>query len=264
MRHFLQYHNAEVQGPLHLHGRPGIFTAKPVQALLGDQIWLVSGEGRPRTYYLNGTFQVTELSHAGDEDQMNEVWGSDAERWFQMPVRIDTEPWFEELRRATGNFAFGLQRIKDVRITQGLRDASLDLAEEPIEASTSESGSGPFGTPEANKLIEVAAVEAVTEAYRSDGWTVVSHENRKYGYDLHCTNAQVVHHVEVKGVRGRDCSFILTANEMDFSCERNSFRLCVVTNALDHKHRKIEMFTASELASKFDFEPLAFAARLKR
>jgi hypothetical protein len=72
-----------------------------------------------------------------------------------------------------------------------------------------------------------------------------------------------VHHVEVKGIKGREYSFFITANELDFSCGRDSFRLCVVTNALDPTHRKIEAFTANDLASKFEMEQLAFAARLK-
>lgn len=260
----MQYHNVERQGPLHPDERPAIFTAKSVQALLGDRIWLVSGEGRPRAYYLNGSFEVSELSSAAQEGEMNEAWGGDFDRWLEKPVRIDAEPWFEDLRRATGNFAFGLERINDARIIQGLRDASLIAEQVAIETNADKTRRPSFGTPETNKLVEIAAVEAVTAAYESDGWKVVSHEDRKYGYDLYCTKFDAIHHVEVKGARGRDCSFFITANELDFSYERDSFRLCVVTGALDQKLRKIETFTAKDVASKFDLEPLAFAARLKQ
>ncbi len=216
MRHFVQYHNIEREGLPHSDGRPGIFTAKSVQALLGDRIWLICGEGRPRAYYLSGSFEVSELSSAAHQGEMNEAWGRDSDRWFEKPVRIDAEPWFEELRRATGNFAFGLQRIKAAQIIQGLRNTSLVAEQNATETNAHETGGLPFGTAEMNKLVEIAAVKAVTAAYESDGWEVVSHENRRSGYDLYCAKSQAVHHVEVKGARGRDCSFIITANEMDF------------------------------------------------
>ena len=140
----------------------------------------------------------------------------------------------------------------------------LVTEQDAIETNADETGRPSFGTPETNKLVEIAAIKAVAAAYESDGWKVVSHEDRKHGYDMYCTRFDAIPHVEVKGAKGRDCSFIVTGNELDFSYERDSFRLCVVTGALDHKLQKIETFTAKDVASKFDLEPLDFAARLKQ
>jgi hypothetical protein len=254
----------EKRGPIAFSSEPcKVVTNKTVQTLHGDRIWLVSGEARPRTYSLRGSFVVAEIQQDSSETERYQVWGS-TERWFKAPIRIDTHSWFESLKRVTGNFAFGLQRIKNPDITRGLLDVSLDHTDSATAGNSVQSSGGLFGTPEANRLVEMGAVNAVTAEYRANGWAVVSHEDRKYGYDLHCTRSQTTLHVEVKGVKGRDCSFILTANEREFSTERASFRLCVVTSALDAKHREIHTFTAAELASKFDFEPLAFSARLKK
>jgi hypothetical protein len=91
---------------------------------------------------------------------------------------------------------------------------------------------------------------------------VISHEALCLGYDLHCTKGDTVRHVEVKGIRGSKCSFILTANEKDFADRNASFYLCVVVNALNSKYRAIHEFTAAQLASDFSVEPLSFAVRL--
>jgi hypothetical protein len=74
-----------------------------------------------------------------------------------------------------------------VSITKAFSDILIRVSEGPTEARVPKSGGAPFGTPEENKLVESAAIDAVTRAYLSDKWTVVSHEDRNYGYDLHCT-----------------------------------------------------------------------------
>ena len=260
----MQYHNVDVQGPVDISSVPcEIFTAKSVQALEGDRIWLISGEGRPRVYKLMGSFLAADIQQARSETEKNKVRGT-TERWFRLGIRIDTQPWFEELKRATGNFAFGLQRIKEVDITRSLVDLSSDHPGDMSEATPDHTVGGSFGTPEENRLVEKAAIDAVTARYVADGWVVVSHEDRKYGYDLHCSKSQMICHVEVKGLQGSACSFILTANEKEFSQGRSSFRLCVVTNALDPENREIQTFTADELSSKFDLEPVAYYARPKK
>lgn len=70
---------------------------------------------------------------------------------------------------------------------------------------------GGFGNAEQNARVEQAAMFAVKRDYRSRGWTVQSREAEKLGYDLQCSRGSAVHHVEVKGVSGPDCSFEVTA-----------------------------------------------------
>ena len=124
--------------------------------------------------------------------------GREFDRWLEQPVRIDGEPWFDELKRVTGNFAFGLQRINDTRVSQGLRDASLIATENVPETDLRKAERLRFGTPEGNKAVELAAVTAVCQEYEAKGWRVVSHEERRCGYDLYCTNGREVHGVVPK------------------------------------------------------------------
>jgi hypothetical protein len=54
----------------------------------------------------------------------------------------------------------------------------------------------------------------VKREYKQNGWNVESVEQDKCGYDLHCTKSSLEEHVEVKGIRGLDPSFIITAGEV--------------------------------------------------
>lgn len=261
MRHFVQYHNAETQGDPSQpsRGRLSIYTRKPVQALIGDRVWLVSGQGRPRSYALVGSFLVSEVNE--DSEGTNTAWGQTLTS-FAHPIPINGTDWFGSLRRATGNFAFGLQRLTEAAVIEGLLEVCFESAK-----ASSPNGSSPggafFGTPEENQLVEQAAIKAATRHYRAKGWQVMSHEDLNLGYDLQCQKSNATLYVEVKGVRGSKCSFILTSNERDFAERNGSFRLCVVTNALNSRHRAIHEFTPADLASKFYIEPLSFAVRLK-
>ena len=70
MSNFVQYHNTERMGYSYAHenGKPfTILTNKPVAELIGQTVWLITGEGRPRQYALASRFivdQVGEADHA--------------------------------------------------------------------------------------------------------------------------------------------------------------------------------------------------------
>jgi len=66
---------------------------------------------------------VKEVNRKRNGPQRNLALG-DYDRPFDEPVPIDSAPWFEQLRRKTGNFAFGLQHIKDHRIIARLIQAA--------------------------------------------------------------------------------------------------------------------------------------------
>jgi hypothetical protein len=70
-----------------------------------------------------------------------------------------------------------------------------------------------FGEAERNALVELAAVNAVNSDYQSRGWQVKSKESERVGYDLLCRYDSAVHHVEVKGISGPSCSFLITVKE---------------------------------------------------
>lgn len=124
-------------------------------------------------------------------------------------------------------------------------------------------GGGGFGDAEQNVRVERAAVGAVIRDYRSHGWTVQSKETEKPGYDLLCSRGSVVLHVEVKGISGPDCSFVVTAKEKEKAESDPAFRLVAVTHALRPKRRELSKFTGPELLRKFRFAPVSFMARLR-
>ncbi|HWE62422.1 MAG TPA: hypothetical protein VHB98_11980, partial [Chloroflexota bacterium] len=62
VRHFVQYHNPDKMGHAHeLSDDLCILTNKPYSLLTtlpGNLVWLIGGEGRPRTYSLCYVFVV--------------------------------------------------------------------------------------------------------------------------------------------------------------------------------------------------------------
>lgn len=220
---------------------------------------MVSGDGRPRTYSLIGSFLVSEV----DEDAEGMKYASGPRvASFTNPVPIAGTHWFPALRKATGNFGFGLQRLNNTRVIEGLLETYYGSTE-VITSSASQAHGALLGTPDENKRVEQAAIKAVTKRYRQDGWQVISRESLNLGYDLHCQKLGEVRALEVKGVRGSNCSFILTSNEKDFAEHNESFRLSVVLNALRPTHRVIREFTRAQLLRDFSIEPLSFAVQLR-
>lgn len=145
---------------------------------------------------------------------------------------------------------------------QGRHAASRAAPDAPQPHWVGGAGGG-FGNAEQNARVEQRAVLAVKRYYRSRGWAVESKEAEKPGpgYDLLCSRSSVVHHVEVKGIKGPHCSFVVTANEKQTAEADPEFWLIAVTRALDAKRRNLSKFTGLELLRKFRFAPLSFMAR---
>jgi hypothetical protein len=78
---------------------------------------------------------------------------------------------------------------------------------------------------------------------------------------LECIRARERHHVEVKGVQGPTCSFVLTANERRAAEEDPAFVLFAVTNALQQPMAR--RLTGEELLARGVFEPVSFRVRLR-
>lgn len=108
MKHYVQYHNTEKQGRLRSRsdGRMAIVTSRPVSKLIGQRIWLVSGEGRPRRYQLESTFVADKVR----ESDINTVSGADGTH-FDLPVPLSGLPWFADFLRLQQNFSLGLREI---------------------------------------------------------------------------------------------------------------------------------------------------------
>ena len=100
------------------------------------------------------------------------------------------------------------------------------------EASPASAFGAGFGNPEENKEVEKAAIAIVKKKYKFDGWTVKSVERDKCGYDLECHKGETTENIEVKGVRGSEQSFFITAREVQQAQTDPKFVLFLVTSAL--------------------------------
>jgi hypothetical protein len=120
MRHFIAYHNTEKMGrPLHAGEPLRLHTNKKVDLLLQNTVWFVTGEGTgARQYSLGSVFRVGEVGETAEDGFKR--FASGPGHVFQPPVPINDMEWFTEVLRATGNFRFGVQEIKDEAAIAGL------------------------------------------------------------------------------------------------------------------------------------------------
>lgn len=89
-----------------------ISTNKHKPGVIGHRIWLFAGVGKPRRYFLAAFFIAKQYSRALDPDFLYRVRGQEGKR-FDPPLEVTNFSWFHELRRAQGNFAFGLNELHE-------------------------------------------------------------------------------------------------------------------------------------------------------
>jgi hypothetical protein len=123
MRHLVQYHNCDRRGAYWPTRDFGIVTDKRVDSLIGERVWLILGQGKPRKYFRCSTFLVDEVGRRGSRTLRNYARGKNGQD-FLAPIPIDKKPWFKDLLKTCGNFGLGLQTIKHESIIDGLREIS--------------------------------------------------------------------------------------------------------------------------------------------
>ena len=129
------------------------------------------------------------------------------------------------------------------------------------DASRAQAGAGSVDSAE-NRLVESAAIRAVVKDYESRGWSVRSVERDKCGFDLECMKNGTVEQVEVKGARGTELCFRITAGEVEQARTNTKFVLAVVTSALSAP--KLTKFTSAEFFRQFDLKAIQYRAVLAR
>jgi hypothetical protein len=90
-------------------------------SLLGGTVWLVTGKGRPRHYFLCSSFVVDKVDRGNAGRFRNSATGSMGQ---DCDIEIGNQPWFPELLKTTGNFGLGLLPISSKAIIQGLQGIS--------------------------------------------------------------------------------------------------------------------------------------------
>lgn len=114
MRNYVQYHNTEFMGYPCDDGDSDYFsivTNKSVSNLVGNRIWLISGEGRPRNYFLCKVFIVDEVGQDDSGNYANGVIGTS----FKPLIPLNNLSWFKDFMKSQQNFRFGLNEIQDER-----------------------------------------------------------------------------------------------------------------------------------------------------
>ncbi len=126
MRHFIAYHNTEKMGRALHEGQPlRLLTNKPVNHLLQNTVWFVTGEGvGVRQYSLGSVFSVSETGDSAEDGFKRFAAGPG--HVFDPPLPIGDMPWFPEMFRVAGHFALGVIEVKDEAVIAGL----IEIAEQ--------------------------------------------------------------------------------------------------------------------------------------
>jgi hypothetical protein len=85
-------------------------TSKRPEKLPGNCIWLVSGESRPRRYFLRKVFIVDRWLPVQDPDFFYQLSGEQGV-YFQPAIELTGYPWFEQMKHTLANFSLGLTDI---------------------------------------------------------------------------------------------------------------------------------------------------------
>lgn len=118
MKDYVVYHNPDSMGTSVENVDPfAIVTDKKVVEVTGDRVWLMTGAGSPRTFLLRSYFIVDQMDFG--REFATRLSGADG-KVFNPMIELNSEDWFNDFKKSQGNFAFGLQRIKDQRFVHGL------------------------------------------------------------------------------------------------------------------------------------------------
>ncbi|MGY1631865.1 protein NO VEIN domain-containing protein [Geodermatophilus sp. SYSU D01186] len=127
------------------------------------------------------------------------------------------------------------------------------------ELTVSPRGAG-FGNAVQNKVVELAAMDAVRQVYEDEGWHVDDVSLAKCGWDLTCTRGAEITRAEVKGVSGDKPLVLLTANEWNAAKNQPGWVLAVATRAISAP--EISVYTSQEALQAA--EPYVYRADLSQ
>jgi hypothetical protein len=120
MSNYIVYHNPDQRGFTANRSDFSILTNKTApRDVCGSTIWLITGEGKPRQFFLALKFVADEVQSGEDEGFRTRISGEHGQRFDPM-VRLDGETWFAEFKRQRANFSLGFGEIKDPEIIAGL------------------------------------------------------------------------------------------------------------------------------------------------
>lgn len=116
MKDYIQYHKISEYGqPNSSSGDFRAFTAKSVDKMQGNRVWLISGENQlgKIVYNLEYVFMVEQVENCA----RNELRGSQGVKPSR-PIRLNGRPWFTKLQKKHANFSRGMAPVGDEFIAQ--------------------------------------------------------------------------------------------------------------------------------------------------
>jgi hypothetical protein len=113
MKDYVIYHNPDKMGGS-VTNFPAcmIWTNKVFKQIVGSRVWLVTGEGKPRIYFLRSWFVVDASLPGIDRGYKTKLIGKQCQAFDPM-VLLSDQDWFEDFKRQQLNFHRGLQPTKD-------------------------------------------------------------------------------------------------------------------------------------------------------
>ena len=114
MRDYVVYNNPDSVGDLYKENPLSVFTNKKVSTeVIGSRVWLIVGEGRPRSYFLRCWFFVDHIDWGKEHGFATKLSGSEGVVFEPMTLLPGDEEWFLSFKKDQGNFAFGFSSIKN-------------------------------------------------------------------------------------------------------------------------------------------------------
>lgn len=115
-----------------------------------------------------------------------------------------------------------------------------------------------------DKLVEERAITAATRHLLHLGWSLHADRQRDgMGYDLEFANSDSTIHLEVKGIRGANLEFNLTAKEWWRAQTDSAFLVAAVTGALNPHSTRVNLLSREEIVQA-DRTPTQFRVRVRR
>lgn len=114
MKHYLIYHNPAKMGySLNTVKDFIAFTNRNVSdENIGSKVWLITGEGKPKEYFLKMYFIIEEIKSGAEKNFKTKLIGKNANgKILPTMKQIDNLSWFNDFRKQMANFR-GFAEIK--------------------------------------------------------------------------------------------------------------------------------------------------------
>lgn len=119
MSDYIVYHNPDRrQFPASEVTKFVVLTDKSASGVVGNRVWLITGEGQPRRYFLVLWFIADIVESGEDEGFRTRIAGGRGHKFDPM-IPLDDEEWFQELKRTRANFSLGFGPMNESMFVEG-------------------------------------------------------------------------------------------------------------------------------------------------